>query len=147
MQPQNSPETPPNSEQRAIEHVLRQIEACWNAAANTWDADALSDIYAADAVLFGGLPELSISHAGIKEYFNTYKDILRSVQLRMVDQVLRKASDNTYVAQGFVNFTFQLTNGTTTQTRMRTTWVMVKQDDQWKLLAHHFSNLPEKLPV
>jgi len=129
------------------EQSLRKIESAWNAAAANWDIDALSAIYVDEAMLFGGLPELSVGKVAIREYFATYVGILKSVKMRMVEQTIIQASPDTYVAQGFVDFVFNLVDGKTVNTKMRTTWVIVQRDNQTQLLTHHFSNIPVTPPT
>jgi hypothetical protein len=129
------------------EQYLRLIESQWNAAAANWDVDALSDIYVEDAVLFGGLPELSVGKIAIRDYFSTYIGTLKSVKMAMVDQRLLEVETQTCVAQGFVDFNFYLCDGKTISTKMRTTWVITVREGEPKLLAHHFSNIPLTPPT
>jgi len=129
------------------EQSRKNVESAWNSAAANWDIDALSAIYVDEAMLFGGLPNLSVGKVVIREYFASYVGILKSVKMRMVDQTIVQANQDTYVAQGFVDFVFDLVDGNTINTTMRTTWVIVQRDNQAKLLAHHFSNIPAVPPT
>ncbi len=127
--------------------ALRSVEREWNAAALNWDADKLAAIYTPDAVFFGGRPGISVGSAEIRAYFASYIGILKSTSMALVDQHLRQLGPDTFLAQGHVNFKFQVESGKSTATVMRTTLTIVRSDNRWKVIQHHFSTTPETIPV
>jgi uncharacterized protein (TIGR02246 family) len=127
--------------------ALRSVEREWNAAAKNWDADKLAAIYTPDAMFFGGRPGISVGTAEIRAYFASYAGILKSTGMALVDQHLRQLGPEAFVAQGHVDFQFLLDSGKSTATKMRTTLTIVKRDNRWKVIQHHFSTTPETIPV
>ncbi|MSQ18625.1 MAG: SgcJ/EcaC family oxidoreductase [Betaproteobacteria bacterium] len=127
--------------------ALRSVERAWNAAAQHWDADQLAAIYTPDAVFFGGRPGISVGLTEIRAYFASYIGILKSTSMALVDQHFRQLGPETFLAQGYVEFKFLLDSGKNSATKMRTTLTIVKRNNQWKLIQHHFSTTPETIPV
>lgn len=137
----------PENRPAQTNEALRTIEREWNAAAQNWDADKLAAIYTPDAVFFGGRPGISVGTAEIRTYFASYQGILKSTTMALVEQHLRELGPETFVAQGYVDFKFLLESGKHTATKMRTTLTIVRRDNQWKVIQHHFSMTPETIPV
>ena len=50
-------------------------------------------------------------------------------------------------AQGYGEFSFIVSGGRPSQSRLRTTLVVVQQRGEWKIRQHHFSTTPEVPPI
>lgn len=137
--------TSPSQGSQALEAV-RAIEAAWNAAGRTWDAQALAAIYAADAVFHGGRPDHHVGHAAIRAYFDSYVGVIESATLALRDQHIQTLAAGVVLAQGFGDFGFVLQGGQATRSLVRTTLVLVQQD-VWRVQAHHFSPPPPAPPL
>lgn len=133
--------------------ALQAIAAAWNAASQRWDAQALAAIYTEDALFFGGRPAHSVGRAEIHAYFASYQGIIESARLALMDQHLVALAPGVHLAQGIGDFSFVLSGGRATQSRVRTTLVIVQQhQDQdpqraWQIRQHHFSPEPAVPPL
>ncbi len=127
--------------------ALASVEEQWNAAAFTWDVEALAMIYTEDAVMFGGRPGLTSGRQQIRQYFASYRHILRSTTLQLIEQQVIELGPDTFVAQGFGAFEFTLMNGRRSETVLRTTLTIVKREGRWRVVRHHFSPTPEAPPI
>ncbi|SPA48341.1 YybH family protein [Cupriavidus taiwanensis] len=130
-----------------VHAALQDLERRWNAAALTWDADALAALYAPEALFFGGRPGHAVGQAAILGYFASYAETLRSASMSLVDQTLVELGKDTLLAQGHANFRFVLADGSETALALRTTWVLVRRLGVWQILQHHFSPTPEAPPI
>jgi uncharacterized protein (TIGR02246 family) len=122
--------------------VVKEIEARWNAAASPWDPRALARLYTDDAVFFGLLPTFYVGPAEIQRYFAASSDTQRSVSLNLVDQQVRAIGQSSLATQGFGDIISYRTSGDVVPIRLRTSLVIVKNDGEWKIMLHHFSEVP-----
>ncbi|QYY33928.1 nuclear transport factor 2 family protein (plasmid) [Cupriavidus pinatubonensis] len=127
--------------------ILQDVERRWNAAAQAWNADELTSLYASEALFFGGKPGHAVGQHEILGYFSSYADILRSASMALVGQTVIELSVDTLLAQGHAKFRFVLADGRETASELRTTWVVVKRRGTWLILQHHFSPTPEAPPI
>ncbi|MGY2488657.1 YybH family protein [Cupriavidus sp. CP313] len=131
----------------AAHAALQDVERRWNAAAQGWDAGALTSLYASDALFFGGRPGHAVGQAAILDYFSSYAGTLRSASMILADQSVTGLGPDTLLAQGYANFRFVLADGSETASILRTTWVLVRRQGIWQILQHHFSPTPEVPPI
>lgn len=127
--------------------VLRGIEAAWNAAAKTWDPAGLAAIYTEDAVFYGGRVGHSVGRDQVRAYFESYAGMFTTVRLALVEQELRPLGKDAWLAQGYAAFEFDLAAGGSTQARPRSTLVLVRREEGWRILQHHFSATPAAPPI
>ena len=127
--------------------ALAAVEAAWNAAAAQWSADALTDVYTGDALFFGGRPGHYVGAQAIHGYFASYEGVIASGHMRLVEQEVRMLAAGVVLAQGFVEFAFVLDGARATRSRLRTTLIVVRQGDGWRIRQHHFSVAPETPPL
>ncbi|KAB0641635.1 hypothetical protein WT67_21665 [Burkholderia stagnalis] len=127
--------------------ALAIVQAAWNAAARGWNPDALTDIYTADALFFGGRPGHSAGRDAIRAYFASYAGVIRSATLALVEQHFIRLGDDCFLAQGYGEFVFVLGDGNTSRSRLRTTLVIALQRGEWKVRQHHFSTSPDTPPI
>ncbi|MEZ5661567.1 MAG: nuclear transport factor 2 family protein [Burkholderiaceae bacterium] len=78
---------------------------------------------------------------------SSYEGALKSVRMRLVEQRLAPLAPALVLAQGFVEFDFELADGRHSATRMRTTLILIEQGGQWRIRQHHFSMEPDKPPI
>jgi uncharacterized protein (TIGR02246 family) len=126
---------------------LRSALAAWNQAARTFDVDAMARVYTEDAVFFGGRPGLSLGRQGVRAYFASYRDVIRSTSLELEDRQLFQLAPDALLAQGYGRFRLELSDGRRTESLLRSTLVVVQRDGRWQLLQHHFSATPETPPI
>ena len=129
------------------EAALRAVERDWNVAAWAWDPVGLAALYTEDAVFYGGRPGHSIGRDQVKAYFDSYAGMFTTVRLALVDQELRTLADGVYLAQGYAAFDFELAAGGTSQAVLRSTLVLIRRPEGWRIAQHHFSATPTALPI
>ncbi|MCC6197849.1 MAG: nuclear transport factor 2 family protein [Burkholderiales bacterium] len=127
--------------------ALAAVCAAWNLGALHWNADALADVYAVDALLFGGRPGHAVGRAAIREYFYSYKDVIRSATLSLVDQHLVALAASAFLCQGYADFLFELADGRSVRSVLRATLVVTREVGRWSIRQHHFSPSPEAPPL
>ena len=126
---------------------LRAVESGWNAAALRWDCAALAALYTEDAVFYGGRVGHSVGRAAIRAYFESYAALFTSVRLALVEQELRALGPDCWLAQGYAAFAFDMKDGGSSQAKLRSTLVLVKRAEGWRILQHHFSATPAVPPI
>ncbi|WP_349605926.1 MULTISPECIES: YybH family protein [Cupriavidus] len=127
--------------------VLRDVERRWNASAREWNVDALTSMYAPEALFFGGRPGHAVGQPEILAYFSSYAGTLLSASMSLVDQTVIELGTDMLLAQGHAKFRFVLADGRETFSELRTTWVLVRRQGVWQILQHHFSPTPEVPPI
>ena len=129
------------------ETALRAVERDWNAAAEHWDAAGLTALYTEDALFYGGRPGHAVGPAKVREYFDSYVGTLAAARLALVDQELRKLAEGVYLAQGYAAFDFDLVAGGASRAVLRSTLVLTRRPEGWRIAQHHFSSPPAEPPI
>ncbi|BCQ26455.1 nuclear transport factor 2 family protein [Caballeronia sp. NK8] len=127
--------------------ALAVVQASWNLSARNWDVDALTAVYTDDALFFGGRPGHAVGPRAIREYFASYEGVIESATLELVEQHFIPVTDDCFLAQGFGEFLFVLGGSRVSRSRLRTTLLIVRQQNEWKIRQHHFSASPESPPI
>lgn len=115
-----------------------QLFERWNAALATGNPDAVTALYADDAIL---LPTVSNqvrhNHSEIRDYFVAF---LAKEPQGVIDEAnVRFLADNLAINSGVYTFTF----GSGDQVTARFTYLYRLIDGQWKIAEHHSSAMPE----
>jgi uncharacterized protein (TIGR02246 family) len=117
--------------------VLRLFEQ-WNAALATGDPDAVTELYAEDAIL---LPTVSNkvrhNHEEIRDYFVSF--LARQPQGVIDEANVRILSDDLALNSGVYTFSF----GDGSQVSARFTYLYRRINGKWKIAEHHSSAMPE----
>lgn len=129
--------------QAALAHVQRD----WNAAGKHWHAGRLAEVYSQDALFFGGRPGHFVGRAAVQAYFASYVGVIESGAMVLAEQELAQLGPACLLAQGYADFSFVLQGGQNTQSRVRTTLVLVREGTVWRIRQHHFSPTPEAPPL
>ena len=110
----------------------------WNAALATLNPDAVTTLYAEDAVL---LPTVSNqvrhNHTEIRDYFVSF--LQKSPQGVIDESNVCILSDTHATNSGVYTFTF----GDGSSVTARFSYLYVATADGWKILQHHSSAMPE----
>lgn len=117
--------------------ILKLFER-WNAALATGDPDAVTELYADDAIL---LPTVSNkvrhNHDEIRDYFVNF---LEKRPQGVIDEAnVRLLSDELAINSGVYTFTFG--NGDSVTARF--TYLYRRINGRWKIAEHHSSAMPE----
>jgi len=135
------------SETAALPNVIAEYQATWNAAGRYWGCDGLAACFTDDGLFFGGRPEHSVGREAITAYFRSYVGVIASCTLQLRDQEVLELSAECLVCQGFGDFSFVLADGRHTRSVVRTTLILVRQEDGWKARLQHFAPPPSEPPL
>jgi uncharacterized protein (TIGR02246 family) len=129
------------------QEALAAVQADWNAGADPWNPERLAATYTPDAFFFGGRPGHAVGAAAIVDYFASYRDVIASGSMLLVEQQVLEIAPNYVLAQGYAEFAFRLRSEQRTASRLRTTLVLLKEGHDWKIRQHHFSVEPATPPL
>lgn len=122
------------------ETMVRSLFRLWNDALATGEPRLVAKRYSKDAVL---LPTVSdeprMDTNGIEGYFDTF------LKLKPQGEILLS---KVYAGQGWAKDAgvYEFTLGATNKkVKARYSFVYVHEDDQWKILHHHSSQMPEEV--
>jgi uncharacterized protein (TIGR02246 family) len=104
--------------------------------------DTISAFYAKDGVLWGTLsPTVRSDPAGVKAYFVGAFQALPKATVKFGDQLIR-VYGNTAVNTGYYTF-FYIKDGETKTLPARYSITYVKDGNDWKIVDHHSSEVPQ----
>jgi uncharacterized protein (TIGR02246 family) len=116
--------------------IASELLEKWTNAVKSGDPKQVTDLYLDDAVLLGTFSnEERVGHELILEYF---ENLLKSpVEVEIVSEH-PNVFKSVVVNSGLYNF---VTNGKTINARF--SFVYNKDNDEWKIISHHSSIMPE----
>jgi ketosteroid isomerase-like protein len=118
----------------ASDEIAARVTAKWSAAFAKLDADALSSLYSRHALFYGSNPTLYRGRDGVKSYFVGLPHWnARSVQF--TDVATDAAGADVVNMAGTANFSVDGAGLT-----VKITWVIVREDGDWKIVSHHVSS-------
>lgn len=125
------------ADQKLVEDLFNK----WNQALQTYDAGKVAELYADDAVL---LPTVSnvprTSKAEIKDYFEHF---LEKKPFGIIKQRNIKKGCNKITDAGIYDFEVEA-DGRKSVVPARYTFVYEYRNNEWKIVHHHSSMMPEK---
>jgi uncharacterized protein (TIGR02246 family) len=122
--------------QTATDDIVSGIISKWATAFTKLDAKALASLYSKSAFFFGSNPTLYRGNDGVQAYFNGLPR-WSSPTVQFTDV------STTYATPDVINFagtaTFMTEAGAEPLT-VKITWVIVREDGDWKIASHHVSS-------
>jgi ketosteroid isomerase-like protein len=118
----------------AADTIAAGIMAKWAAAFSRLDADALSSLYSKNAFFFGSNPKLYRGCEEVKAYFDQLPR-WEAPSVRFSDMRTQAAGDALVNMAAIASFVF----GKDDTLTVKITWVIVSEDDGWKIVSHHVS--------
>jgi uncharacterized protein (TIGR02246 family) len=120
----------------ATDDIVSTIMGRWAAAFGSLDAGALASLYARNAFFFGSNPNLYRGNDGVQAYFEGLpRWSSPSVQFTDV-RTAHVAADVINVA-GTATF---VVDANAEPLVVKITWVIVREDGEWKIVSHHVSS-------
>jgi uncharacterized protein (TIGR02246 family) len=117
--------------------VVAAHTAKWAAAFSKMDVKALASLYSTNAFFFGSNPNLYRGIDGVTAYFSGLPKWL-SRRVEFTDVRTGQAADN------LVNFagtaSFFVDGNTEPLLAVKMTWVIIREDGDWKIVSHHASS-------
>ena len=127
--------------QPATLQLVEDLFNKWNAALQTGNAKTVADLYADDAVLLPTVSNLArTSPEEIEDYF---KHFLEKKPFGIIKQRNVKKGCNKLTDAGIYDFEV-VSNGKKEVVPARYTFVYEYRNNQWKIVHHHSSMMPEK---
>jgi uncharacterized protein (TIGR02246 family) len=120
----------------AADDIASGIIGKWSAAFNRLDAAALSSLYAKNVFFFGSKSQLYRGREGVAAYFNALPR-WASPSVKFTDRATAQVNPD------LINFaaiaTFVVEEGAT-PLAVKITWVITREDGNWKIASHHVSS-------
>jgi uncharacterized protein (TIGR02246 family) len=108
----------------------------WATGFNKLDARALASLYSRNAFFFGSNPSLYRGNDGVAAYFDALPR-WRSPTVQFTD--VRTAPVGSELINVAGTASFFLDEGAPPLS-VKITWVIVREDDDWKIVSHHVSS-------
>jgi uncharacterized protein (TIGR02246 family) len=116
--------------------IVSAIIAKWCAGFAKLDASALSSLYARDAFFFGSNPTLYRGRDGVAKYFSGLPR-WRSPAAVFSDVVSAQVAPDVINMGGLITFDLA---GERPELVVKMSWVIVREDGDWKIANHHASS-------
>jgi uncharacterized protein (TIGR02246 family) len=124
----------------AADDIVSGIIAKWSAGFERLDAAALASLYSRSAFFFGSNPALYRGRDGVAAYFNALPR-WRSPTVQFTEVVTELIGPDLINLAAVASFVVD--EGATTLS-VKITWVIAREDGDWKIVSHHVSS---KLPL
>jgi len=108
----------------------------WSAAFNKLDADGLASLYSRNALFYGSTPPLYKGKEGVAAYFNALPR-WNSPTVQFTD--VRTAQVNADLINFAGTASFFVNEGAPLLS-VKISWVIVREDGDWKIASHHVSS-------
>jgi uncharacterized protein (TIGR02246 family) len=129
-----------SSMQTATDDIVSGIIARWAAAFTRLDAKTLASLYSKNAFFFGSNPKLYRGTDGVQAYFEGLpRWSTPTVQFADVNTI--NAAPDVINVAGTANF---MVEAGVEPLTVKITWVIVREDGEWKIASHHVSS---KMPL
>lgn len=120
----------------AADDTVSAIIEKWSAGFSRQDADALASLYSNSAMFFGSNPALYRGRDGVAAYFNALPR-WSSPTVQFTDIVAAPVGADLISMAGTASF--NVDEGATTLS-VKITWVIAREDGDWKIVSHHVSS-------
>ena len=124
----------------AADDIVSGIIAKWSAGFERLDAAALASLYSRSAFFFGSNPALYRGRDGVAAYFNALPR-WRSPAVRFTDVVTELIGPDLINVAAAASF---VVDEGATMLPVKITWVIAREDGDWKIVSHHVSS---KVPL
>jgi uncharacterized protein (TIGR02246 family) len=126
--------------QTVADDIVSAVIEKWSAGFSRLDAAALASLYSNSAFFFGSNPALYRGRDGVAAYFNALPR-WRSQAVQFSDVMTGLAGPD--LINMAATALFVVDEGATTLA-VKISWVIVREDGDWKIVSHHVSS---KLPL
>ncbi|MEK9281382.1 MULTISPECIES: SgcJ/EcaC family oxidoreductase [unclassified Bradyrhizobium] len=116
--------------------VVSAIVTKWSAAFGKLDAGALASLYSKSAFFFGSNPTLYRGRDGVAAYFNSLPR-WRSPSVRFSEVAAAQVGPDVINMAAIASFDL---GEEAAPLSVKLTWVIVREDGDWKIASHHVSS-------
>jgi uncharacterized protein (TIGR02246 family) len=120
----------------ATDDIVSGIMRKWAAAFSKLDASALASLYSKNAFFFGSNPNLYRGHDGVTAYFAGLPR-WQSPSVQFTDVRTAQAAADLINVAGTASFVVE---ADAEPLVVQITWVVVREDGDWKIVSHHVSS-------
>jgi len=125
-----------SSEPSATDDIVFGIMGKWAAAFSKLDASALASLYSKNAFFFGSNPNLYRGHEGVTAYFAGLPR-WSSPSVQFTDVRTAQAAADLINVAGTASF---IVEADAEPLVVKISWVIVREDGDWKIVSHHVSS-------
>jgi len=122
--------------QSAADEAVSSIIGKWSAAFNRLDADALANLYSSSVFFFGSKSQLYRGNAGVAAYFNALPR-WSSPTVQFTDRTTAQVNPDLINFAATASF---VVDEDTAPLSVKITWVIAREDGDWKIVSHHVSS-------
>lgn len=122
--------------QSVTDDIVSGIMERWAAAFTRLDAAALALLYSKNAFFFGSNPTFYRGNDGVKAYFEGLPR-WQSPSVEFADVRTAQATPDLINVAGIATFTIEQDAEPLV---VKLTWVIVREDGDWKIVSHHVSS-------
>jgi uncharacterized protein (TIGR02246 family) len=122
--------------QSAVDDAVSAIIEKWSAGFQKLDANALAALYSRHALFYGSNLTLYRGNEGVAAYFNALPR-WRTPAVRFTDVTTEQVSPDVINFAGTANFDL---GEEAAPLSVKITWVIVREDGDWKIISHHVSS-------
>lgn len=120
----------------AADQIVSAIMKKWSAGLNKLDAEALASLYSKNAFFFGSNPTLYRGRDGVVAYFEGLPR-WNSPTVEFTDLNTEQVGPDLINVAGTATF---FLDEDTSPLSVKITWVIVREDDEWRIVSHHVSS-------
>jgi uncharacterized protein (TIGR02246 family) len=122
--------------QSPTDDTVSGIMGRWAAAFSRLDAKALAALYSRNAFFFGSNPNLYRGRDGVQAYFEGLPR-WQAPSVQFTDVRTAQAAADLINVAGTATFTVEMGAEPLV---VKITWVIVREDGDWKIVSHHVSS-------
>jgi ketosteroid isomerase-like protein len=122
--------------QTATDDIVSGIMSRWATAFRKLDAKVLSSLYSKNAFFFGSNPNLYRGNDGVHAYFAGLPR-WSSPSVQFTDVKTAQAASDLINVAGTASF---IVEEGAEPLVVKITWVIVREDGDWKIVSHHVSS-------
>ena len=120
----------------ATDDIVSGIMAKWADHFSKFDTDGQASLYSKHALFYGSRPTLYRGRDGVASYFDGLAK-WSSREVTFADVVAVPVGDDVINVAGIANFVI---DKGVTNLSVKITWVIVREDGDWKIVSHHVSS-------
>jgi uncharacterized protein (TIGR02246 family) len=125
-----------SSERSTTDDIVSGIMGKWAAAFSKLDAKALASLYSRNAFFFGSNPNFYRGHDGVAAYFAGLPR-WSSPAVRFSEVRTAQVTSDLINVAGTASFVVE---PDAEPLAVKITWVIVREDGDWKIVSHHVSS-------
>jgi uncharacterized protein (TIGR02246 family) len=125
-----------SSGRSGTDNIVSGIMGRWATAFSSLDATALASLYSRNAFFFGSNPTFYRGNDGVQAYFEGLPR-WQSPSVQFTDVRTALAAPDVINVAGTATF---VVDADAEPLQVKITWVIVREDGDWKIVSHHVSS-------